>query len=125
MTFVIVWIICAFIGMGIGKGKGKGGAGFALGLFLGPIGIVIIALMKENTVEVEAMALSSGESRKCPFCAELVKREALICKHCGKELPPVPATFTPALDTIWNCSECKASNHIKFNVCQACGKARF
>ena len=81
MTFVIVWIICAFIGMGIGKGKGKRGAGFALGLFLGPIGIVIIALMKENTAGVEAMAISSGESRKCPYCAELVKRAIREAEH--------------------------------------------
>jgi len=86
MIYVILWLVCAFIGMSIGKGKGKGGAGFALGLFLGPIGIIIIALMKEDTAKVEAEALSSGEMRKCPYCAELVRREARVCKHCGKEL---------------------------------------
>jgi len=85
MIYVILWLICAFIGMGIGKGKGKAGAGFALGLFLGPIGIIIIALMKENTAKVEAEALASGEMRKCPYCAELVKKEAKVCKHCGRE----------------------------------------
>jgi hypothetical protein len=24
--------------------------------------------------------------RECPYCAELIKARALICKHCGKEL---------------------------------------
>lgn len=26
-------------------------------------------------------------TRECPFCAEIVKRRAKICKHCGSELP--------------------------------------
>ncbi len=25
-------------------------------------------------------------TRECPFCAEIIKRRANICKHCGKEL---------------------------------------
>lgn len=27
--------------------------------------------------------------RKCPFCAEMVKAEAILCKHCRSELSPV------------------------------------
>ena len=25
-------------------------------------------------------------SKKCPSCAELIKKEAKVCKHCGKEI---------------------------------------
>ena len=30
-----------------------------------------------------------GEAKTCPFCAELVRREARICRFCGREFPPV------------------------------------
>jgi hypothetical protein len=26
--------------------------------------------------------------RDCPFCAERVKQNAKVCKHCGRDLPP-------------------------------------
>lgn len=41
----------------------------------------------------------SDDTRKCPFCAEMVKEEAKICKHCGKELPPVPKRLDRLLVT--------------------------
>jgi ribosomal protein L37AE/L43A len=25
-------------------------------------------------------------TRDCPFCAEIIKKRAKICKHCGKEV---------------------------------------
>ena len=25
-------------------------------------------------------------TRECPFCAEIIKKRAKICKHCGKEV---------------------------------------
>jgi HEAT repeat protein len=25
-------------------------------------------------------------TRECPFCAEIIKRRAKVCKHCGKDV---------------------------------------
>jgi hypothetical protein len=26
-------------------------------------------------------------TKECPFCAEIIKKRAVVCKHCGKDLP--------------------------------------
>ncbi|EME0454932.1 hypothetical protein R6U49_00560 [Pseudomonas aeruginosa] len=36
-----------------------------------------------------------NDEKKCPFCAEVIKAEAVKCKHCGSMLSAGPATGKP------------------------------
>lgn len=59
---------------------------FFLSLLVSPIIMFIAAMVLEPVKErIEEKALANGEMKKCPSCAELVKVEAKICKHCNSE----------------------------------------
>lgn len=84
MGWIIGLIVCGLIGLGIAEFKGRGMfEGCLLGTLLGPIGLIVEALMPSNP-EAE------GEWRTCPFCAERIRAEAVVCRYCGRDVPPVP-----------------------------------
>ena len=71
--------------------RNKGGTffgGFLLAVLVSPLlGALIVALSKTHTASLEKRALKTGASKKCPFCAELVKPEAKVCRFCNREIP--------------------------------------
>lgn len=88
-----VWILCGFIASTIARNRGLDSASWGcLGFLLGPLGIVLALVQSPDTAQLERSALSAGEMRKCPSCAELVRREAVKCRYCGTDLEPLTAT---------------------------------
>lgn len=44
-------------------------------------------IIKKDQRELDREQLRSGSSRQCPFCAEIIKAEAVVCRFCGRDLP--------------------------------------
>lgn len=63
---------------------GSVAAGFAA--FLVPAFALFHALSSNTDARAAVIDGVSSEHRKCPYCAEAVRKEAIKCKHCGSEL---------------------------------------
>jgi hypothetical protein len=80
VEYVILWILCAIFSAVMASSKNRSPEGwFLIGLFFGPFGL-LVALMPK----VEPPVVST---RSCPFCAEQIQLAAIVCKHCGRDLP--------------------------------------
>ena len=71
---VIVWLGSIFCNTVVGADKRRGVEGFVLGLFLGPIGLVVTMLLPVRHI------------RKCPECQFGVPDRANRSGHCGAKL---------------------------------------
>jgi len=136
MDEIGTFIICAFfwvvigggVGVAIGSNKGRGVEGFWLGFLLGPIGWIITALLdypvkypeQRGLRGVSSSSPATSERKKCPFCAELILREAIKCRFCGSDLtgtstlPPTPPR-EPAKPAMVSCRCNVCSGEIPFN----------
>jgi len=86
MYVLIFAILLGLVPAAIAQSKGRS---FLLWWIYGAA-IWIVALphsliMKADQDSLEARGLQSGQ-KKCPHCAELVREEAVVCRHCGRNL---------------------------------------
>lgn len=67
--------------------------------FLVPVVVLIVVVLAKNGQQIAAETGQFDGYRRCPFCAEPVRMEAIKCKHCGSELrPPEPSGTSRVAD---------------------------
>ncbi len=78
---------CAYIA---GQKNREGFSSFLLGLFFSILALIAIAA-SPSLAELQ----NANATRRCPYCAEVVKAEAKICRFCQHELPSTELAPTP------------------------------
>ena len=81
---------------------------FGFALFI--IALPYALLVEPDTKAVEEQKVQEG-MRKCPFCVEFVKAEALICRYCGHD---IQIRIEPQIDSFdqWH-RECEVKQQSK------------
>jgi hypothetical protein len=86
---IIVWLILCALAATIADTRGRHGwSYFVIAFVFSPlVGILLAALLPPIQANIEKKQIAAGTSRKCPHCAELIKPDAKVCKHCGRDVP--------------------------------------
>ncbi len=89
LVALVVAVVCAFAGQAIGRPKGYPGVGFAIGLLLGVLGVVIVALMPETEAVKAARAWRQYEAQVAAAQRQY-EIQAEAARRAGYPFPPQP-----------------------------------
>jgi len=79
VRYVLLIIIAGIVGGIIAIRKGRRPILWFILCAIVPLLIAVIIVLPS--------LVSKGYTKKCSYCAEIIKEDANFCKHCGKEQP--------------------------------------
>lgn len=94
IALVVVFLSTVAAGLVADKRGADGAMGLAAGLLLGPLGVAVAFVMPLTAygealrrAQIADALIANGTHRQCPACKEPVRKSAIVCRYCGRDLP--------------------------------------
>jgi hypothetical protein len=88
VEFLVVWLVAAAAVGFYAMSKNRTAFGwFVVAVVISPL-IAWVILLVLQPVKKETGPYA-WDLRACPHCAEKILRQAKVCKHCGRDVPPL------------------------------------
>lgn len=99
MGFIVIVVLIGLIPAMVAAGKGRSFLLWWLyGMALFIVALPHALLLKADQQALDDKALLSGTSKRCEHCAELIRREAKVCRFCGRDVGAPAPTSAAAAD---------------------------
>lgn len=88
LLWVMAWVLAGGAVAYYAAGMGRNVIAWAIFGFMMPllaaIALWIVGYPKFQKVQLVEPVV--GDTKECPFCAEIIKKKAIKCKHCGADI---------------------------------------
>lgn len=89
MELILIWIVFSIIVAVVANSRGRNAFGWLiLACIISPLlALIVLVVLPSHGGSHSWMDLYEGRVKRCPQCAEFIQAQAIVCKHCGRDVP--------------------------------------